>query len=297
MRQDGRWQSTSTLADLIRLAQSGKCGDDGGLVASGWRPAVASPDEVRGYAKDAAPRGKHAVEKARWGEGAFDEMYDSAYDSADDSESDAAADAAPLKGKRKRAKGAKQRLAQALGEGLVFWCALCDMAKPLQSLKAIEAHRKGKKSCVRRPGPVQPYSSRPAIQTCAGPTQTNPAIDHYVGCRGQPSRLVHTVHGTGGPSHRRTRRHAVEPLDARLELALAHHGEAVQRARLEELLSPEGVAAIGAAGGAGAASATERGHVLLQKARCRSSEAAEGGRRSKGKRHIFPQHSTSHAPI
>jgi len=175
MRQDGRWQSTSTLADLIRLAQSGKCGDDGGLVASGWRPAVASPDEVRGYAKDAAPRGKHAVEKARWGEGAFDEMYDSAYDSADDSESDAAADAAPLKGKRKRAKGAKQRLAQALGEGLVFWCALCDMAKPLQSLKAIEAHRKGKKSCVRRPGPVQPYSSRPAIQTCAGPTQTNPS--------------------------------------------------------------------------------------------------------------------------
>ena len=151
MRQDGRWQSTSTLADLIRLAQSGKCGDDGGLVASGWRPAVASPDEVRGYAKDAAPRGKHAVEKARWGEGAFDEMYDSAYDSADDSESDAAADAAPLKGKRKRAKGAKQRLAQALGEGLVFWCALCDMAKPLQSLKAIEAHRKGKKSCVRGP--------------------------------------------------------------------------------------------------------------------------------------------------
>ena len=31
--------------------------------------------------------------------------------------------------------------AQALDEGLVFWCALCHMDKPLQSTKAMEAHR------------------------------------------------------------------------------------------------------------------------------------------------------------
>ena len=47
--------------------------NDGGLVANGWRPAIASSGEVRGYAEDAAARGKYAPSKAPRGEGALDE--------------------------------------------------------------------------------------------------------------------------------------------------------------------------------------------------------------------------------
>ena len=45
------------------------------------------------------------------------------------------------------------RIKKTLGEGLVFWCALCNDQKPLQSLKAMEAHRGGgKRSCWRGSG-------------------------------------------------------------------------------------------------------------------------------------------------
>jgi len=138
------------MADLVRLARSGKRGADGSLVANGWRPAVAGPDDVRGYASDAAPRGKHAP-KRRPDEGALDDEYDPAYDSEDSDDAAAsppvdAAAAAPTDLKRKRAKGAKVRIKKTLGEGLVFWCALCNDQKPLQSLKAMEAHRGGGKT-------------------------------------------------------------------------------------------------------------------------------------------------------
>jgi hypothetical protein len=105
----------------------------------------------RAYAADAAPRGKYAAKKVCHGEGRLDDLYDPDYDDdpEDDDASDDDGDAPPGGGKRKRAKGAKQRLPATLGESLVFWCALCDMAKPIQSLKAIEAHRIGKKSCMR----------------------------------------------------------------------------------------------------------------------------------------------------
>jgi hypothetical protein len=105
----------------------------------------------RAYAADAAPRGKYAAKKVCHGEGRLVDLYDPDYDDdpEDDDASDDDGDAPPGGGKRKRAKGAKQRLPATLGESLVFWCALCDMAKPIQSLKAIEAHRIGKKSCMR----------------------------------------------------------------------------------------------------------------------------------------------------
>jgi len=139
--------------DLIRLARSGKRGLDGGLVANGWRPAVAHPDEVRSYAEDAAPRGtfSRAAEKAPQTEGDLDDMHDAAYDSdSDESDDESNGDLAVTPGgKRKRSVGAKSRLQATLGECLVFWCASCSMTKPLQSLKAIKAHRNGQKSCVR----------------------------------------------------------------------------------------------------------------------------------------------------
>mmetsp|Transcript_55591 Transcript_55591/g.145877 ORF Transcript_55591/g.145877 Transcript_55591/m.145877 type:complete len:235 (-) Transcript_55591:599-1303(-) len=121
------------MADLVRLARSGKRGADGSLVANGWRPAVAGPDDVRGYASDAAPRGKHAP-KRRPGEGALDDEYDPAYDSEDSDDAAAsppvdAAAAAPTDLKRKRVKGAKVRIKKTVGEGLVFWCALCNDQK------------------------------------------------------------------------------------------------------------------------------------------------------------------------
>jgi hypothetical protein len=143
-------------ADLIRLAQSGKKGDDGSLVANGWRPAVAGADEVRGYAKDAAPRGKHAAKKARHGEGALDDEFDPAYDDpVDDDPVDNDADAAalPTAAKGKRALGPQARLEQMLDKGLVFWCAFCNDKKPVQSLKAMVSHRGGgKQSCWRGSG-------------------------------------------------------------------------------------------------------------------------------------------------
>ena len=138
--------------DLIRLARSGKCGLDGELVANGWLPAVAHPDGMRSYAEGAAPRGtfSRAAEKAPQTEGNLDDMHDSAYDSEPDDESDDDLAVTPgRRRKRKRSVGAKSRLQATLGECLVFWCASCSMTKPLRSLKAIEAHRNGKKSCVR----------------------------------------------------------------------------------------------------------------------------------------------------
>ena len=84
-------------------------------------------------------------------------MYDSSYDSPEDDGSSDDDDAGPsAAGKRKRVKGPKRRLAQALGERLVFWCALCGMAKPVQSTKAIKAHRKGRLDCLHRPEDRRP---------------------------------------------------------------------------------------------------------------------------------------------
>ena len=92
---------------------------------------------MRGYAKDAAPRGKHAAKKARQGEGALDEEFDPAYDSEpDDCFDDAAPTAAPTAVKGKRALGPQARLEQTPDQGLVFWCALCNDKKPVQSTKA-----------------------------------------------------------------------------------------------------------------------------------------------------------------
>ena len=109
---------------------------------------------MRGYAKDAAPRGKHAAKKARQGEGALDEEFDPAYDSEpDDCFDDAAPTAAPTAVKGKRALGPQARLEQTPDQGLVFWCALCNDKKPVQSTKAIASHRAGgKQSCWRGSG-------------------------------------------------------------------------------------------------------------------------------------------------
>ena len=100
----------------------------------------------------------------------------------------------------------------------MFWCALCHMDKPLQSTKAMEAHRGytagskpvGKKSCVRGPAgkrnttideqtaegylfftdPPQPSSSRAGSRAGrgSGPSSSRGGCGGGRGCGGQGGR-------------------------------------------------------------------------------------------------------------
>ena len=157
-----------TTEELVQLARKGMLGRDGGLVANGWRPTLVAAGEVRKYKQDAAPRGKHGGMKKAKCEGDADEQFDENYDDSQEeeegsSDDDAAPTSPPATAKRRRAKGPKQRLQETLGQRAVFTCALCATEKPLQSTKAMTAHRNGPKSCVRssagkRNGSIQALS-------------------------------------------------------------------------------------------------------------------------------------------
>ena len=174
-----------TTEELVQLARKGTLGRDGGLVANGWRPTLVAAGEVRKYKQDAAPRGKHGGMKKARGEGDADEQFDENYDDSqeeeeDSSDDDAARTSPPATAKRRQAKGPKQRLQETLGQRAAFTCALCAMERPLQSTKAMTAHRNGPKSCVRssagrRNGSIQALSSEGFLFFSEPPAAAQPS--------------------------------------------------------------------------------------------------------------------------
>ena len=212
--------------ELIALARKGLLGRDSGLVANGWQPTLVAAGNVRKYKQNAAPRGKHGGNKKARCEGDVDEHFDENYDDSQEEEEDSSDDDAtrtspPATTKRRRAKGPKQRLQETLGQRAVFTCALCAMERPLQSTKAMTAHRNGPKCCVRssagrRNGSIQALSSEGFLFFSEPPAAAQPS-----GRGGHGAILSGRGHGGGNRGGGRGKKNAASKKSAADQAKLA----------------------------------------------------------------------------